>query len=56
MTLSRILRTHLPAIAGLFVASALAAGASAQTSTPASVRNVVLVPLCREASTSGGAL
>lgn len=42
MTLSRILRTR-PAIAGLFLASALAAGASAQTSTSATVRNVVLV-------------
>ena len=43
MTLSRIHRTHLYAIAGLFLASVLASGARAQTSAPATVRNVVLV-------------
>ena len=43
MTLLLIFRTYLRAIAGLFLASALAAAASAQTSTPTSVRNVVLV-------------
>jgi pimeloyl-ACP methyl ester carboxylesterase len=43
MILFRIFRTYLLAIAGPFVASALAAGANAQTSTPDGVRNVVLV-------------
>lgn len=43
MKLLRIYKTYLPSIAGLFLASALATGANAQTSTPATVRNIVLV-------------